>query len=155
MGIKGFSGSATRKNERSSGVWPRPVVPWPFFFLPFLHLSSLKPLTLLSVDSCPRAYSSFLSILTFLSFLLISFSSILTFFFFIYPLSCLPHVTPRDSKPSCNPHLRYPMCNHPLLPFFPEFESIKNRLEQRNERPPISHWIMLGSIGPGEKANHD
>ena len=26
--------------------------------------------------------------------------------------------------------------------FFSEFESIKNRLEQRNERPPISHWIM-------------
>lgn len=48
-----------------------------------------------------------------------------------------------------------PLLSLPLAPFFfPEFESIKNRLEQRNERPPISHRIMPGPIGPGEKANH-
>lgn len=39
--------------------------------------------------------------------------------------------------------------------FFSEFESIKNRLEQRNERPPISHRIMSGAPSwPRRNANH-
>ena len=63
----------------------------------------------------------------------------------------LPHrVAPRDSNRHLVPPFNLPFSPHPnsapFSPsFFPEFESIKNRLEQRNERPPISHRIMSGA----------
>lgn len=90
-----------------------------------------------------------------------------------YPSSLFPQpptpadVAPRDSKlASLCVQYRYSLSLSPSLPlfrsifrsprtFFSEFESIKNRLEQRNERPPISHRIMSGAPSwPRRNANH-
>jgi hypothetical protein len=182
VGIKGFSGSATRKNERSSGVRSRSVVfAGPFFSPPPppppppppdpLRVSLSQPLLTPAPNPTllPRAPHGLVPPLSFSFRFHLDVSSpsrLLPFPSFSASgrsrpfLSRLPHVCstagPYDRR-LVTPVGRWPRCNHPPPPvpfFFLEFESIKNRLEQRNERPPISHRIMRGPIGPGEKANH-
>lgn len=146
MGIKGFSGSVARKNERSSGFERGQLFAAPFSPHPWPLAPCLSVFIFLRVGPFPHPLPP-------------------------YPLSLFPQpptpadVAPRDSKlASLCIQYQYSLSlslsvslflSRSPRTFFSEFESIKNRLEQRNERPPISHRIMSGAPSwPRRNANH-
>lgn len=143
MGIKGFSGSVARKNERSSGFERGQLFAAPFSPHPWPLAPCLSVFIFLRVGPFP--------------------SLLIPYPFFL----SLPH--PRTwHRGILNWHPCVSNTNILSLSlsvslflsrsprtFFSEFESIKNRLEQRNERPPISHRIMSGAPSwPRRNANH-